>query len=111
LPGKSQINQIVRDLNALMDTTVDTNFLYDREAREWSAVRTSILAGYTYKDREGKVRRQIRREFNAAGQVIRYVAEERVKELKRISWAPDFYRFFVRDVVPLDLAVYLSLEK
>jgi len=112
-PGDSQTRQATRHLDALCGMWIRTNFVYDLEDEEWVSVRTGVLAGYTYKDEKGKVRK--RRVKTKRGEddeeFVEVVQQERVFELKKVSFAPDFYEHFVRDTVPIDLATYFALEK
>ncbi len=108
-PSKQQIDQVVRHLDALCGTTIRTNFVYDREEKRWHSVRTVVLAGYTYKDERGKLRRW--RVQNPDGAAVEIVREQRVFELKDFSFAPHFIRYFLRDPVPIDLGAYFALAQ
>ena len=111
-PNKTQIDQVVRHLDALCAMQIHTNFVYDREDREWRSVKTGVLSGYSYKDERGKVRRC--RAFvrhGAKTEAVEIFRKQRVFELKEISFAPLFIKYFLRDTIPIDLGVYFTLQR
>ncbi len=110
-PNRQQIQQVVRHLDALYGMGLHTNFVYDREEKDWKAVKTRVLAAYSYKDDAGRVRKRKVKVKRGEGEhdVVEIVTEQRVKELSEINFTPLFHRHFIKDSVPIDLAVYFAL--
>ncbi len=106
-----QIGQYVRHLDALYGMDVKTNFVYDREIKDWKTVRTRVLAGYSYNDQHGVIRkRRFRvRSTDENEETVEILVEKPIKELYEFNFTDLFYRHFIQDSVPIDLGVYFSL--
>ena len=55
--NKQTIDQYVRHLDALRHTSERTNFIKDTKSGRWKTVDTQVLAGYSYFDEDGYVRK------------------------------------------------------
>lgn len=109
-PNKQQIAQVVRHLDALYGMSLKTNFVYDREKKDWKGVQTRVLGAYSYKDEAGKVRkRRVKKRRGKGEAAVEVVTEQRVMELSEVNFTSLFYRHFVEDSIPLDLGVYFAL--
>ncbi len=110
-PNRQQIQQVVRHLDALYGMSLRTNFVYNREKKNWETVRTRVLAAYAYKDEAGRVRKRRVRIKRGEGdhEQVEIIVEQRVKELSEVNFTPIFYRCFIKDSVPIDLGVYFGL--
>ena len=109
-PNKQQIAQVVRHLDALYGMSLHTNYVYDRKKKDWKGVKTRVLAAYSYKDEDGKVRKRlVKVRRGEGGEAVEIVTEQRVKELSEVNFTSLFFRHFVEESVPLDLGVYFAL--
>lgn len=107
-PNQQEINRLVAHLDALMATIIDTNSVYDRDRKEWFGVRTSVLAGYKYKDEEDSVRQRIVPFVDEHGNLHTFAKQ--VRELHSVNFSPAFYEHFLKDAIPFDLGTYFSLR-
>ena len=108
-PSGPQVKRCVRHLEALHQLHIDTNFIYDREKKRWKAAKGYVIGSYEYEDEQGKLRRRKIRKRGDEGAIIEVVSHERVKELSEFHFTRVFYKYFLKDALPIDLATYFAL--
>ena len=95
---------IVRQLKALTDIKIDTNFLYNRDKQEWFGADTRIISGFEYKPKD-KPRKIPSDSLDDSSE------DTHVEELDKIFFTKTFIEYFVKDSIDIDLSKYLSLSK
>lgn len=101
LPGGDNIHRVFDHLEALTETRIHTNSLYDREKGSWYSFKGSPVGGFTYTDEEGKLRNT----EDKNGQIVQI----KVRELGTASITPEFYEAFLQDCIRLDLTKYFNV--
>ncbi len=109
--NKQTIDQYVRHLDALRHTSERTNFIKDTKSGRWKTVDTQVLAGYSYFDEDGYVRKTPILEW-VEGNLVKTgeVSNQRVKELDEINFSNLFWKHFLADTFSIDLAIYFALK-
>lgn len=101
LPGGDNISRVFEHLDALSETRLHTNALYNRDTSKWYSFKGSPVGGFTYMDEEGKFRST----FDKEGREIKVI----VRELGTASITPEFYNSFLQDCIKLDITKYFHV--
>ena len=116
-PSKRSSQEMVRHMESLFQLAITTNFIYDREEKQWgdSVLRQRVLSEYIYEgsgiERVRKLKRGIKNEAGETIDVELITNKEKLMSLKEFSFTKSFSTTFLKDTVTIDLATYFSLER